>query len=170
MSSLKENRLKANEAEPDHIKQPWSKPARAEEAGLVGQQSTARSSCARLASAHAETGQLPIKRRNVLGCFAQFALSIIKHTGRSKQEETRQTTYHKHLQNSMSSCLTPSCLWFASSSGKIFSAAPNKKIQAKVMSSVQTTYYTPNPLVCIVCSDPDSHLQGGCRACPCLPC
>lgn len=42
-----------------------------------------------------------------------FTLSIIKHRGRSKQEETRhQTTYHKHLRNGMSSSLPVSCLQF----------------------------------------------------------
>lgn len=120
-----------------------------------------------LASAHAEAGQLPSKGRDVLDFYSLFAPSIRRHTGRSQQEETRhQTTYHKHLRNSLSSCLTVSCLQFTFSSSKILSTAPNKKIKTKMTPFIQTTYYTLISLICIICSDPDSyHLQVARHAC-----
>lgn len=162
--------LKVNAAQPDYVKQPSPKPAATlpvtqhKETRLVCQQRAQHTLPATRHHVCLSRGRwTPHRRKEHARLFCSlFALSIIKHTGRSKQEETsHQTTYHKHLWNCMSNCLTVSRLQFTSS--KILSTAPNKKIQTKMIPFIQTTYYTPIPLICIVCSDPDSiicRLQG----------
>lgn len=170
--SLEEYYLKVNAAQPHYIKQQSSKPGatlpitRHKEPGWCAHQHAPPATLHHVCPCRGRS--TPHWRNECVRLFCLlFALSIIKHTGRSKQEETRhQTTYHKHLWNSMSSCLTVSCLQFTFSSSKILSTAPNKKIQTKMTPFIQTSYYTPIPLICIASSDSDSISH---RACLCFP-